>query len=69
MPTKEEACRAAARVASEGYRVLFLYPLDEAARRCLRPGGPSFEEMRERIAHKREQRMRPASPASDSEGR
>lgn len=66
MPTKEEACRAAARVASEGYRVLFLYPLDEAARRCVRPGGPSYEEMRERIARKREQRLRPATKTTPS---
>lgn len=61
MPTRESCIKAAAVIAAEGYRVLFTFPLDEAARRAMRPGGPSFEELRERIATKRRERVRAAA--------
>lgn len=50
MPTKAECIKAAAVVAAEGYRVLFMVPLEEAARRAARPGGLSYEEQVVRIA-------------------
>jgi hypothetical protein len=50
MPTKAECIKAAAAVAADAYRVLFLYPIEEAARRVVRPGGPTYEEQLERIA-------------------
>lgn len=63
MPTREECIKAAAVVIAEGYRVLYTYPLDEAARLAVRPGGPSFEELRERIAEKRRLYLNPERAA------
>lgn len=61
MATRDECMRAAGAIAAEGYRILFTYPIDEAARRAVRPGGPSFEELRVRIAKKRLERAVPVS--------
>jgi hypothetical protein len=67
MPTREECIAAAGRVAAEGYQILFTFPLDEAARRAVRPGGPSFQELRERIARKRAERAKFAPSAQREE--
>lgn len=56
-PSREECIRRAAAIFSEGYRVLYFAPLDEAARAAMSPGGPSFEELRAAIARRREQNL------------
>lgn len=58
-PTREECIKAAAVIASEGYRVLYTFPLEEAARRAVRPGGPSYEELLVLIADKRARNIIP----------
>lgn len=50
---KADCMRQAAAVAAEGYRILYTFPLEEAARRAVRPGGPGYEDLLERIADKR----------------
>lgn len=53
VPTREECIKAAAVPLAQCYRVLYTYPIEEAARRALRPGGPTYEELLVRIAAKR----------------
>lgn len=58
--TKRRCIERAGRILSEGYRVLYFAPLDEAARAAMSPGGPSFEELRIRIARARQENLRPS---------
>ncbi|WP_105033542.1 hypothetical protein [Cryobacterium aureum] len=60
MATREECIKAAAVSLANCYRVLYTYPIEEAARRALRPGGPTFEVLLVRIAAKREKYLVPA---------
>jgi hypothetical protein len=59
LPTKAECIKAAAVIVSEGYRILYTYPIEEAARRAVRPGGPTYDELLVRIAAKRRDNLRP----------
>lgn len=52
-PTREEALQAAAEAFNEGRRQRDSLPVEEAARRAMVPGGPSFEELCRRIAELR----------------
>ena len=61
MATREECIKAAAVSLANCYRVLYTYPIEEAARRAVRPGGPTYDELLVRIAAKREQFLIPAS--------
>jgi hypothetical protein len=50
---KRECIKRAAVFAAEGYRIMYTFPIEEAARRAVRPGGPTYEELLVRIAAKR----------------
>lgn len=63
MATREECTKAAAVVLANCYRVLYTYPIEEAARRAVRPGGPTYEELLVRIAARREKYLIPAAAA------
>ncbi|MGY4859541.1 hypothetical protein [Cryobacterium sp. AP23] len=54
---------AAAVVLSDCYRVLYTYPLEEAARRAVRPGGPTYDDLLVRIAARRDEYLIPAAAA------
>jgi hypothetical protein len=51
---KDRCIKAAAVVVAECYRILYTFPIEEAARRAVRPGGPTYEELLVIIAEKRE---------------
>ncbi|MDY7542652.1 MULTISPECIES: hypothetical protein [unclassified Cryobacterium] len=63
MATREECIKAAAVILADCYRVLYTYPIEEAARRAVRPGGPTYEELLVRIAAKRKTYLVPAVSA------
>jgi hypothetical protein len=65
MPTREESVAAAAKVLSRAYLVLYFYPIEEAARRAVRPGGPTYEELLAIIADRRRTNLRPANTAAE----
>ena len=67
MPTREESVAAAAKVLSRAYRILYFYPIEEAARRAVRRGGPTYEELLVIIAEKRRTNLRPADAALDAQ--
>jgi hypothetical protein len=58
MPTRDESIAAAADVLSRGYQILYFYPIEEAARRAVRRGGPTYEELLAIIAEKRRTNLR-----------
>ena len=60
-PTREECIKTAAVALAQCYRVLYTYPIEDAARRAVRPGGPTYEELLVRIAAKRAANLRPAA--------
>lgn len=51
--TRDEAIAAAAAALAEGRRQRDTLPVAEAARRALRPGGPTLTELEARIAARR----------------
>lgn len=55
----EQCVQRAARAVSHGYQVLYFFPIDEAVRLILRPGGPQADELRARILEKRRTRLGP----------
>jgi hypothetical protein len=67
MPTREESVAAAAKVLSRAYRVLYFYPIEEAARRAVRPGGPTYDELLAIIAEKRRTNLRLPDAAVEPE--
>ena len=61
MATREECIKAAAVSLANCYTILYTYPLEEAARRAVRPGGPTYEVLLVRIAEKRAKYLLPPS--------
>lgn len=59
MAVREECIKAAAVSLANCYRILYTYPIEEAARRAVRPGGPTYEQLLVRIAAKREKYLVP----------
>lgn len=56
---KQRCIERAGQILSEGYRVLYFAPLDEAARAAMHPGGPPFDELKSRIAEARARDLPP----------
>ena len=63
MPTREQCIREAAVVVSEGYSVLYEWPLDAAAERVRRTG-ESLEAARDRVKARRALRREQARAAA-----
>lgn len=53
LPTRDEALTAAAACLAEGRRIRDSLPVEEAARRAHRAGGPSIDELERRIRARR----------------
>ena len=63
MPTRDQCIREAAAVVSEGFAVLYEWPLDAAAERCRRQGEP-LEAARDRVEARRALRREQARAAA-----